>query len=359
MGSSGNDLIRNIFSTKGLLVIIGLLIVYWVFFKGDSKEEQAVYQPPKSVVGVSNVLNQEAIEKLGVDLTEHLDPKLIPALVEQSMKEAVDSGAKENEFIQVLVSKASNKIQEMSTIDLNNDGFSDPVLVIPQNVTEGQEHMLLSIRVPDPAEVSILPAGSDQEAWADIAQNKSIEVMTTAAIKESDQNMVIQSSPNPQMYASHPPYYHHYPSFTSILMTSMMLNMLAPRFMGPGMFGGYGYAPTQTTVIRQNRDGTSSNLKQANGSNTAAKSANGQSIASNNFKKVPPKSMNQIKTSQFKARNSQRAAGAGGFGKSQAAAATQKPAASPSRKSFSNQRKSSGSFGSSRRSFGGFGKSRR
>ena len=350
------DLAKGIFSTKGILIAIVLLMGYWIFFKGDKQEQQFFSQSQRTIVGVSDTLNQEAIEQLGVDLTEHLDPKIVPALVEEAMKEMVNSGAREQEFAQTLVTRVSNKIRNISTIDLNNDGIADPVLVVPQSVSEDSENLVLSIRVPDPAEVKTLPEGSDQEAWVDIAENKSIEIMSTAAIKENDQNMVIQTAPNQELYSGHhQPYYHHHTSFSSILMTSMMLNwMFTPRYFGTGI-GGYGYAPRTTTVVRQNR--STSNLKQASASSTAAKNSKGQSIASTS-KKVPAKSLNQIKSTQYKARNAQRTSRSGGFGRSSSSVSTQR--ATAPRKSFrsSSSSRRSGFGRSTRRSFRGFGRRR-
>ncbi len=358
--SKDDELVQGIFSTKGILIAIFLLIGYWVFFRGDERPQRTTFLPERTVVGVSNTLNQSAVEDFNVDLSEHLDPKVVPALVEQAMKETVNSGAQEKEFAQTLVTKVSNKIREISTIDLNNDGIADPVMVIPQALAEDSENLLLSIRVPDPSEVKTLPKGSDQEAWVDIAENKSIEVMTTAAIKKNDQDMVIQTAPNKQLYSGHnQPYYHHQTSLSSILMTSMMLNwMMAPRFYGG--YGGYGagYAPRTTTVVRQNRN--TAGLSQANPSSTAAKNSKGQSIASSS-KKVPPKSLNQIKSTQFKSRNAQKVGRSGGFGKSNSSVASQR--SSTPRKTFRSSkptRRSGGFFSrrTGRSSFRGFGRRR-
>lgn len=342
--SKSNDIVKSIFSTKGIIIFALLLVGYLFFFRGNNSEEKAVTstKPAAPFVGVSDQLSAQAI---ALDLSEHLDPKLVPSLVEQAMKETVEAGTKDENFVPVLVTKVSNMIREISTIDLNEDGFADPLLVLPQNVEEGQEHLQLSIRVPDPAEVTELPPGSDQEAWLDIADNKSIEIMSTTAIKGADDGVTIQSAPNQQMYSSHPPYYHHHSSFGSMLMTSMMIHyMFAPR-MGYG-FGGYGYPPRQTTVVRQSKGGASSSLSSATASSSAAKNASGKSVATNNFKKVPPKSLNQIKTNQFKARNTAASSRTGGFGKSGSAVNSQPKSVQQPKRSSTRR---SGGFGGSRR----------
>lgn len=368
---------QRLFSTQGLLIAMFLLMGYWIFFGGDEKAEQSqgnlqskteMQDSSKAIVGVSDSLNQEAIDRLGVDLTENLDPKLVPPLIEQAMKETAEAGLQGQEFVQAAMSNISNKIKDISSIDLNNDGIADPVLVVPQNISEGAEHMQLSIRVPDPAEVSSLPSGSDQKAWVDIADNKSIEVMTASAIKQDDQSMTIQSAPNPQVYSgSHPPYYHHYSPLSTMLMTSLMMNwMLAPSFYGAGLgYGHYGGPARTTSSVSQNRSSTTSNLKSARGSGSAALNSKGQSVAANNFKNVPPKSLNQIKSTQFRTRNAAGSTRTGGFGNASSSANSQGTVRPSQRSSNSqktirpSQRKSfSSSFGrsGSRR---GFGRSRR
>ena len=369
---------QRLFSTQGLLIAIFLLMGYWIFFGGDEKAEQPQSSIPaktetqadassqNTIVGISDSLNQEAIDRLGVDLTEHLDPKLVPPLIEQAMKETAQAGVQAQEFVQAAMSNISNKIRDISSIDLNNDGFADPVLVVPQNVTDGAEHMVLSIRVPDPAAVSNLPAGSDQEAWVDIANNKSIEVMTASAIKQDDQSMTIQSAPNPQVYSgAHPPYYHHYSPLSTMLMTSLMMGwMMSPSFYGPGLgYGHYGAPSRTTSSVSQNRAATASNLTSARGSNAAALNSKGQAVATNNFKQVPPKSLNQIKSTQFRSREGASAARTGGFGRD-SAAGTSQSAVRPSQRSSNSQtirpsqRKSfSSSFGRSGSSRKGFGRS--
>ena len=73
---------------------------------------------------------------------------------------------------------------------------------MPQTETGDSDFMVFSILIPDPSEVSVLPSGSDQEAWRDIAENKSIEIMTASVVRGSEDQLTMQSSPNPQMYQS-------------------------------------------------------------------------------------------------------------------------------------------------------------
>lgn len=360
--TNSDKIIRAIFSTNGLLVAIVLLMGYWIFF-GNNKEEKAVYQASKNTVGIGNAVNQQVLNDFNVDLTEHLDPKLVPPLVAEAMKETASAGVKEAEFIQAFVGKVSNKIQGISTIDLNNDGIPDPILVIPQSLEDGTEHIQLSVRVPDPDEVKEMPSSGDMETWRKIADKSSIEVMNVAAIKENSEKMVMQAAPNSQLYhySGHPPYYHHHIGFSDILLTSMMVHwMFTPSyyspFYSPFHFGGY--APQTTTVIRQNRTLANNKANSVTTSTSAAKTASGKTIANNKFRKVQPKTMNQIKTTQFNKKKSARTTRSGGFGKSKRTTSAEKSRTTTRKPTYRKPRTSSRSiFGSKRRS--SFGRRRR
>ena len=70
---------KQLFSTQGLLTIVALLGIYWVFFGEDKQESRRMASFGNAVIGVSNQLNPEALAKLGVDLSENLDPQIVPA----------------------------------------------------------------------------------------------------------------------------------------------------------------------------------------------------------------------------------------------------------------------------------------
>ncbi|MBF0353123.1 MAG: hypothetical protein HQM11_18985 [SAR324 cluster bacterium] len=359
MENQPNSFLNTLFSTKGLIIIALCLAGYWIFFGGDKEKKQLAYDSDSPPIGISDNFSQEALDKLGVDLTQHLDPKLVPAMVADALKETSEAGVGEEEFVKVFISNLSNKIKNVSTIDLNEDGLADPVLIIPQDSSEGGDFLQLSIRVPDPSEVTSYPPSSDQDAWRDIVENKSIEIMTASAVKEDDNTMNAQAAANPQVYTGAPPYYHHHVGFGQILLTSMVMHSLfTPRFYGPSFYGGFS-PPVPVTTVQSNRSAVTSSTTPAQASNTAAKTSTGKSVSSNNFKQVPPKSLNQIKSTQFKAQNPGRTAG--GFGKPSTPAAPKPsqvaPAPAPKRQGFGSSNKSS--FGGSKKSFGGFGKRRR
>jgi len=367
MGNKENEdpnVLEKLFSTQGILIAILILGLYWIFF-GENKSQESArfnYSSKNIPIGVSDQLNSEAIEKLGIDLTEHLDPKLIPAITSEALRETSLAKVSDEDFLPTLVSKISNKIRDISTIDLNQDGIADHVLIVPQTEKSGAEFLVISILVPDPSQVSVLPSGSDRIAWKDIAENKSIEVMTASVVRDSGDQMTMQSTPNPQMYQSagapYSPYYGSGYSMTSLFMTSMMMSMLfRPPYIWGGGFGyGYGYGDPRTVSSVQNRRiSSTSKMKKASPAYSTAKTAGGKSVTSNKFRSTSKKSLNNIKTTKFRSAN--RKASGGGFGKSRI---QREPLVSKRRRSVTRRRSL---FGGGRRmrgfSFGGFGRRRR
>ena len=357
------DWLQKLFSTQGILTAILILGVYWVFFGEEKNRENVGYNfsTQNVPIGVSNQLNSTALEKLKIDLTEHLDPKLIPAITSEALKEANQANVSEEKYLPLLVRIISNKIRNISTIDLNEDGIADPVLIMPQTETGGSDFIVFSILIPDPSEVKMLPSSSDQEAWREIAKNKSIEIMTASVVRGSGEQLNMQSAPNPQMYQSsgapYPPYYGTGYSMTSLFMTSMMMSMLfRPPFMWGGGFG-YGYgSPMAVSSVKNRRGAATSSLKKAMPAKSAAKTAGGKNVSSNKFRSTSKKSLNNIKSTKFRSAN--RKASGGGFGKS--VSSQRKPVVKKSRRSVTRRRSFFG--GSSRRrgfSFGGFGRRRR
>lgn len=78
---------EKLFSVQGLLVVMACLALYWVFFsQPDKLKKRVTYNTDNAPVGVSDGFNPDAIKQLGLDLTQNLDPQLIPSIVEQSLK---------------------------------------------------------------------------------------------------------------------------------------------------------------------------------------------------------------------------------------------------------------------------------
>ena len=355
--------LEKLFSTQGILIAILILGFYWVFFGEDKSQESARYNYSSQniPIGVSNQLNAEAIEKLGIDLTEHLDPKLIPAITSEALRETSMAQVADKDFLPTLVNKISNKVRDISTIDLNQDGMADHVLIVPQTEKGDEDFLLFSILVPDPSLVSTLPSSTDQAAWKDIAENKSIEIMTASVVRGTGDEMTMQSTPNPQMYQSpgapYAPYYGTGYSMTNLLMTSMMMSMLfrPPYIWGGGYGYGYGYGGARTVSSIQNRRGAStSKMKKASPSSSSAKTAGGKSVSANKFRSTSKKSLNNIKSTKFRSTSRKTAGGGFGSNRSQRKPAVSKRRLVPRRKfSFGGSRRRRG-FG-----FGGFGRRRR
>jgi len=368
MKKKDNDLsdgLEKLFSTKVILLGIFILGLYWIFFGEDKNKESARfnYSSQNMPIGVSSQLNEIAIQKLGIDLTDHLDPKLIPTITSEALRETSQAKVSDTEFLPTLVSKISNKIRDISTIDLNEDGIADHIIIMPQTEKSDTDFLVFSILVPDPSKVSLLPSGSDSEGWKDIAENKSIEIMTSSVVRSSGENLTMQSTPNPEMYqsASNPyaPYYSSGYSMTSLFMTSMMMSMLfRPPYIWGGGFGyGYGYGgPMAISSIQNRRESSISKMRKASPSLTATKTASGKSVSSNKFRSTSKKSLNNIKSTKFRANN--RKISGGSFGKS--LNSQRKPAVSNRRRTLPRKKFS---FGGSRRrggfGFGGFGRRRR
>jgi hypothetical protein len=235
-----------------------------------------------------------------------------------------------------------------------------PVLIVPQTETGDSDFLVFSILVPDPDKVNVLPSVSDNGAWREIAENKSIEIMTASVVRGSGDKMNMQSAPNPQMYQSagtpYPPYYGTGYSMTNMFMTSMMMSMLfRPPYMWGGGYGyGYGGGPRAVSSVQNRRGSATSSLKKASPSKSAVKTGSGRSVSSNKFRSTSKKSLNNIKSTKFRSAN--RKASGGGFGNSR-----------PQRKAVATRRSSTRRRslfgGGSRRmrgfGFGGFGRRRR
>ena len=67
------------------------------FFGEDKSRDSSVtrYTSQNIPIGISDQLNPKAIEKLGIDLTDNLDPKLIPAITSEALRETTQANVSE------------------------------------------------------------------------------------------------------------------------------------------------------------------------------------------------------------------------------------------------------------------------
>ena len=354
--------------TSHWFLVIALVVVAYVIFRGGderfgSSSQQLNYQ----VVAVSNTgLSDEA---QALNLEKDLDVALLPEIGKQSIREAAQKGLKEQAFLEDMLHSVSNRVREISTIDLNGDGTADPVLVKPEP-TENEQFVLLSLRVPDPKAYP-LPSASDTQAW----QNLETFEVATMTVALNDKELTVQAQGNQHVYpnSANQNYVVHdrNPSFLQTYLTIRMVEwMFFPRmygFYGPG-YGYGGYRPVATSAVGSRRAGTVSSrgYSRAGASGTSAvRSRTGQaprSAYSRAYSKTPPRALNQLRTSRsFARRQGAASTGGGGFGRStQGSRSVAGGAASGGSRRYSNQRSTSRGFGgfgrgSSRGFFGGGG----
>ena len=128
------------------LIKIGLVLFFLTMVVFGCMSQFGQRYDTKSVgVGVSGIVNSYG----EIDLSKDLDIKITGCGQRglQSWSRAKIEGVKLQTFV---VRHLSQSIRDISTVDLNGDGTTDPILVVPEG---DNEHMTFSIRVPDPSQV--------------------------------------------------------------------------------------------------------------------------------------------------------------------------------------------------------------
>ena len=291
-------------------------------------------------VGVSGIVNSYG----EIDLHKDLDASKLPDVLKEAYKAGAKQKLKGVELQSFVVRHLSQSIRDISTVDLNGDGTTDPILVIPEG---DSEQMTFSIRVPDPAQVKDYPKLSDASAWQDIGTNKAIELVAITAMPQIEsgkmKGMNFESRPNSHFY-SNSEYYRS--SFTSNLLTYMIVRDLffRPMWFGPGYYGWYGgyYSPYSVRNVHRSRSSKVSKYSSGKSSFGRMKTNSGS---------IPKRSKNSqmlSKKSFSASKNVRKNIGGKGFGRTASSR-------SSSRSGFgrSKSRSSRGWF-SSRSSSGGF-----
>ena len=290
-----------------------------------------------------------------LDLTSELDPAQVPDIIKASYLEAAELKKSGKDLVKFVIQDVSNKIAEISTIDLNQDEVPDPILIVPEG---NDESMTFSIRVPDPSKVKVYPDQPDE--WQKIAEESSIEVLSVtvfprAKSNNKDVSFDVEARPNSQVYENH--HHHHYQSsflhtyFTYRMMTGMFFNPYYGGWYGPRFYGGFGYYGSG--YYNRNYGGrsvgtvrsTRRTYNRSKASTAPMKTSSGKSVSSK-MSSQKSKGVSSFKSSAIKKRNATNAKKASGFG---------------SRKSSSSSRSSGFGRSSSRSSHSsrgsrGFGK---
>lgn len=345
-------------------LIIAVVAIGWVFLRGGEERYATVprRQLDYDTVAVSQGLTQQA---RALDLEKELDVSLLPGIGRQAIRNAAQAGLKEQPFLQAVLREVSDRVAEISTIDLNGDGTADPVLVKPEPAGD-EQYVVLSLRVPAQTAYPLPPA-SDTAAWKKV-ETFEVATMTVAL---TDKELTVEAQGNRHVYPqSHGQHYYAHDRQPSFLQTYLAIRMTQwmffPRYYGfYGMGMGYGYYRPMGVPMRvSRRAGAISSRGYRSASSASSPVVRGRSGAaptsaySRNFRNSPPRSLNQLRSSRsFARRQGAGAVGRGGFGRG---GVTRGSGGSAPTRRYASQRSRSRGFGgfgrgSSRSGFGGGG----
>jgi hypothetical protein len=305
-----------------------------------------------SVVGVGRA---QVTEK--IDLTDKLNPAILPDLLKEVLREITPGQRPDSEkFQQQVVQKLSQKIMDDPEVnyrvDLNEDGNLDPVLVVPEAVKG--EAAVYSIRVPDPEQYPRDPP--DYDNWNRIAQGGIELVALSATFDERSKTMTVNAESNAYLYEDAP--YHHYRSeypvhhhgwLETYVQYMIFRDILFGPYLwyGPGWYGGWyrGYyagwhAPVATRTVTR----TVTRYQPSPGTRSPMRTASGKTVRSQQAasRTQPPRSIQAMKSRRAMQARQAASARQGGFGRSGGT-----PGGGSPRRSFG---------GSFRGGGGGFGK---
>jgi hypothetical protein len=301
------------------LLIAALGVIAWMVLRdGDEAPRSASLNYDQ--LAVSQGLTSEAQT---LNLSDDLDVSLLPDIGKQAVREAAQRGLKEQAFLQQVLRDVSDRVREISTIDLNADGVTDPILVKPEPV-QGEQHVLLSIQVPSP-DAYPLPEARETAKWKDL---DTVEV-ATLTVALSDQALTVQAQGSPYLYPNaaqqHYVAYDTTPSFLSMYLALRMIDwMFFPPmwgWWGPGWGYGYqvprpipdAYSGRQDTLTRRGYETAPGRAESA--VRTRAGTAP-VSQYSRLYANQTPKAISQLRaTTPFRARQPG-GASSGGFGRS-------------------------------------------
>ncbi len=348
-------------------LIIAIVVILWVLLRGG---EERFAAPPSARIDYDRLAVSQGITAgaAALNLQENLDVSLLPDLGRKVIRDAAQQGLREQRFLEFVLREVSNRVREISTIDLNGDDIVDPILVKPEP-KEG-EYVLLSIRVPA-AQAYPLPSESDTAAWKKV---ETLEVATMTVTLDKEQ-LTVQARGNQHVYpnqaGNHYVSHDRSPNFLQMYFAMRMTQMMFyPRFYGfyGAGFGYGGYRPVGVPVARTRRAGAIGSRGYSSASATrssAIRTRTGGTPTSQygrQFSKQPPRSLSQLRSSASFQRRQAANVRSGGFGRGGRSAGTVTRSARGggfSRGGFSTSRRITGGSGFgrgfSRGSFGGGG----
>ena len=329
-------------------LIAAVVAIGYVIFRGGG--DRYVQTQPRLNYDTVVVSQGMTAQAQALNLEKQLDISLLPGIGKAAIRDAAGKGLKEQAFLQAVMRDVSDRVSEISTIDLNKDGKTDPILIKPEPA-EGEQYVILSIRVPA-QNAYPLPQAGDTAAWRKV---ETFEV-ATMTVSLTEKELTVQARGNrhvyPNSYNRHHYAYDRQSSFLQTYMTMRMMEwMFFPRYYGfysPGW--GYGYYRPMGVGMRMSRRSAAIGRRGYSSSSYSSQSvvrgrSGGRptSSYSSKYSRTAPRSMNQLRSSRsFSRRQSGRIAGRGGFGRS--GGSRYAPSAR-----YSSRRSSS-------RGFGGFGR---
>ena len=347
-------------STYNWFLIVAVLAIGYVIFRGGS--DRYVQPQPRlnyNTVAVSQGMTTQA---RALNLEKELDISLLPDIGKAAIRDAAGKGLKKQEFLQAVMRDVSERVSEISTIDINSDGNADPILIKPEPAGD-EQYVILSIRVPA-QNAYPLPSAGEAAAWRKV---ETFEV-ATMTVSLNQKELTVQARGNrhvyPNSYNRNHYAYDRQPSFLQTYLTLRMVEwMFFPRYYGfysPGW--GYGYYRPMGVGMRMSRRNAAIGSRGYSSSRYSSQSVvrgrSGRtptSSYSRAYSRTPPRSLSQLRsTRSFSRRQSGRIAGRGGFGRQGGGRSA------PSGR-YSSQRSYSRGFGgfgrgTSRSSFGGGGR---
>ena len=158
--------------------------------------------------------------KAKIDLTDKLNPKILPDVVSSVLKGMSEEAKTDSEqFHKTLVQKLSKKIMEDPEVnyrvDLNEDKQIDPLLIVPESPKD--DTAVYSLRVPDPIKNPKDP--TPPADWDKLAE-EGVELLALSLIFDPNgKKLTVDADPNDYVYEnsrhhhyrSH--YYHHHHSW--------------------------------------------------------------------------------------------------------------------------------------------------